>query len=638
MKFIAVIFFLILASVSAFAEDLLLDSKWSVELPKGTITLRDLSERGFLKSFPQGDNVQVKYTGKFQVESAAVGKNSLMILPATWLPMSIELNGIDITPAELKSSLKTKIYELNKVDIPGSFLKESNELKISISGVPMLQGFRGGDFEILPSGALPMGLNFRDFFINSIHSTVFLSCSILIGLFSLVLINLMGNRNVRHISLATASLMIVPYHLLTSEFYSFLFSTSDAPFKFQIYFQSISWLAWGYFLLSSTESKLVGSLLTKKWFFTGLVTYYGIVGVSAKWIPFHILSVLITPSLLIAIFVGSYWLYVQNRHQKFSFLIAAGALCFGWASLVSHILEGNLYFLGYTATFFMTLGFYDITSDFVKSSRRDRSAGQLLNNLLPTPIFSSVSSLLDTGAGPVEIRQALRGDGILTTIFVDICSYGEMSLRLPSKIVYLARTEVFEFLKTIAEQNEHFFIKSIGDSVHFAGGFGNDPSYKISQSKLSTSCLNTVKEMLDRVDELNLMLKEKDLPSVRLKVSASIGHGEFSLEGTNKQVRYDIVGHWVNVTKRLEEAMNNDFYKANGYNCALVSANLFSHCEDVNLRKRFMKEMMVTDKHGLKYPAYIGNQYVENVKHDDLLKAVYGQFSHNESDDKKKVG
>lgn len=146
MKIFVVTLFFILASASAFAEDLLLESKWSVELPKGPLSLRDLSERGFLKSYPQGDNVEVKYTGKIQIESAAVGKNSLMILPATWLPMSIELNGIDITPAELKSPLKTKIYELNKVDIPGNFLKETNEIKISISGVPMLQGFRGGGF------------------------------------------------------------------------------------------------------------------------------------------------------------------------------------------------------------------------------------------------------------------------------------------------------------------------------------------------------------------------------------------------------------------------------------------------------------------------------------------------------------
>jgi class 3 adenylate cyclase len=576
--------------------------------------------------------VQITYSGKFECQSCRTEKK-LLIIPASWVPLSVKLNGIDITPATLQQNIKANIYEANKIDIPLGIAKEENFLEVSMTGPPMLLGFRGGDLDITDASHLPIETYLRDFFLNSVHSTLFAAMALLIGIFTLLLLKFLGKTEVKQVSLAVASLSIIPYHLLTSDFYLNIFSQIESPFKFQMFFQAISWISWGYFLLSSSENRIVENVLMKKWFLSSVIGYFAIVACLANRLTFNQMSLMITPSLLIPLFVGPYWLMKQNRHQKFSFVIAFCAVGFGYLSFLSHVIQGNLYFLGYSITFFMTLGFYDLVGDFVRSSRRDRSAGELLSNLLPSPVFSKVSELLSQGSGPREIKMALRGDATLTTIFIDICSYGEMSLRIPSKVVYAARTEVFEFLKQIAEKHEHYFIKSIGDSVHFAGGFGGQQ--KISQSKLAIGCLLAVQEMLDKVDELNFLLKDKDLPLVKIKISATLGHGEFGLEGTEQQIRYDIVGHWVNVTKRLEDAMNADFYKEYGYNVALVSSSLFNHCEDVSLRRRFFKEFTVRDKHGTSYTAFIGCQYDDNIQHDEFLKAVYGQFSH---DDSKKKG
>ncbi|MEZ4872090.1 MAG: adenylate/guanylate cyclase domain-containing protein [Bdellovibrionales bacterium] len=240
-------------------------------------------------------------------------------------------------------------------------------------------------------------------------------------------------------------------------------------------------------------------------------------------------------------------------------------------------------------------------------------------------MLQQVEDLIEGGSDIEQIRSKIRSDRTVSTIFVDICSFGEMTAQMSSTIVYETRTFVFKKLSDILAPHHLYFVKPMGDSAHFCGGIGDDVE---TQTETATNCIRGVIQILDSIDKINLRLREQDLPGIELKVSATLGHAEFGLEGTSNDLRFDVQGHWINMAKRLEDAMNSDFYQKYGKNCALVSENLFKFCKDIRLQERFALKHNIKDKHSIVINARVGQQYPDQINRDDALEAIYGQFAH----------
>ena len=198
--------------------------------------------------------------------------------------------------------------------------------------------------------------------------------------------------------------------------------------------------------------------------------------------------------------------------------------------------------------------------------------------------------------------------------------------QLPKDIVIASREYVFHFIGTVLEKYKLEMVKTIGDNVHFACGLQKNPS--ISDSEIALYILSGISELLDEMDNLNSQLKSRLLPMMKIKISATIGPCSISLDGYQKNIRFDIHGHWVNVAKRYEEFMNHDFYQKYGKNVSIVSHNLVTLCTDMKIRIRFSEPISVIDKHQQVYQAYVGRQYSGSLKLEDFVGGVYGQFSH----------
>lgn len=605
-----------------------LNHAWKLRAGTKEVALENIDSRWRdISVIDESNSNDIEYYKEFSLDEAQRKEpGQFIIVPPSWMPYQIFVNGQDISEIRANHSTPEKIYSYRIYRIPNALLGNENNVKILAKGEKILGGFRGSEVLVTSHKSYLIPAYLKNFFLNDVL-IIFSILSFSISLTCFLIAKMESAHRRQYILLGLASITIIPHHLLSTSFYGWLFENPTAPFRFHLFFQAITWTSFALFygLTSGSETVVRISQGRKMLGFVG--TYILSVLAFSLYSPFGVFFTLISPLFAISAIIAPIWLY-QYRHDLVVFCMGASGITLSVVSLISDVTTLNIYTHGYGAMLITLTGFYFFIKTFVRSAKRDRSAGELLKLMLPDPIHLTLDALIDAGAPVVQIREKLRGDSTLTNIFIDICSYGKMANTLPPRIVYETRSSVFQFINAIMIRNGVAFIKSIGDSAHFVGGLYQGE--KTSNSLLAKHTLLAVMELLDGIDAMNIHLKEKDLPGVKLKISATIGVCEFGLEGPSSQLRYDVQGHWVNVTKRLEDAMDQRFYETYSQNVALVAAALITKCEDLTIRKRFRDLFAITDKNGIKYEAYVGRQYAEVIDHSDFMRAIYGQFSHGD--------
>lgn len=570
------------------------------------------------------DELEVTYHKEFELGEQLKDMNLIFIMPNTWVPKQIFINGTNFTALKGEGGAGSYIYRKKILRVSSSLMKQKNHIKIIAYGNKYLGGFRTNDFMLRPESKGVVDIKANQFLYNDIHFG-FLVLSLIIGTICLfVSLNVSIDRP-KNLAIAVASFSLIPYHLLTTNFYGLLFENPTTPFRLQLVFQALTWLAWAYYLTLALGKKSFFARLGSKKTLIGISIYMAVVTGASLTAPFMIFQALLMPAFVLpAIIIIPWWMSLSNESPVIT--TASGiAIVLAYATLASDVLALNYYFSGYSVTIFTSISLFFFLKNYMKAAIGLKSVSGFIDHLLPEPVVHRIEDLLEEGSDLEQIREKIRGDRVVSTVFVDICSFGEMTAQVSSTIVYETRTYVFERLADILTPHKLFFIKPMGDSAHFCGGLNRETE---TQTEIATNCLLGVIDVLDNIDTINLELQEKDLPSVEVKVSATLGHAEFGLEGTRENLRFDVQGHWINMAKRLEDAMDSNFYTAHGRNCALVSENIFKFCKDIHLQERFPTKHSVSDKHSIVISAYVGQQYPDQISREDALSAIYGQFAH----------
>jgi class 3 adenylate cyclase len=615
-------------TVNGWTATLDLDTNWKVSYKNQVISHRFnlLWKNTHLANEEQ---IEIVYTSDFEFPQEGGSILHHLIIPSSWMPYQVILNGTLVADNGYSTNSINRIYASRLVPLPNSLFRTQNKLMITAKGAPLLGGFRSDQIIITDNQSKIHQEQLKNFYLNDVH-LLFFMISLALGIFCFIIHYKLRDVSFKYLYLGIASITILPYHLLTTTFYSNFNLPITAPFRIQLFFQVLSWTFWGIFFLSNQQSERSQNYFRNLFFNLLFVPYLIFVGWAGVSLSYQWYSTIIVPCFLVPLFLGTYWLVsLAQRERKLFFLAIAGVLT-AHISFLSELLNLNLYLIGLSTTLFGIIGSLLFLTEYFGTSERNKSSTNFLSQLLPTPIKDEVNELINKGAGKDEVVQKLRGDGTLINIFVDICSFGRLTRELSSKTVYETRLTVFNFISDILVQHDIHFIKPVGDSMHFCGGILLHS--RPSQTRISTACIYGVRDILDGIDSLNAVLKEKNLPEVKLKVSATIGHCEFGFEGTSNNLRFDVQGHWVNITKRLEDHMDKNFYEKYGQNVALISENLFKFSENVSLRKRFFATERVTDKDGKVYEALVGQQYQEAVTDQDVMNAIFGQFSHQRRD------
>lgn len=574
------------------------------------------------------ETVTVTYKKEFFFEAGEPQGLHYLIIPSSWTPYEIFFNGVHVTDNSLSHRQVARIYSNRIIPLASNLLKGKNQLTLVGRGHPLLGGFRSDRIFLTSDVSVLQKEELRNFFVNDIHIFFFIF-ALSLSLFFLVIHFKLPKVSLKYLYLAIASVTILPYHLLTTQFYAFFGLSDTAPFRIQLFFQLLSWAFWGLFFLSSQRQQEAHQNFFKNRYFSGVFWGYSIlVGWASISFPYAWFSALIIPMFLVPAVVVTNWLIQLAQERRSLFFVAILAVLSGQISLLSEVFDLNLYLIGISHTLFGLIGSMLFVSEYLRTAEKNESSSQFLSQLLPAPIKFEVQKMIEEGLDKQEIIRRLRGDGTLSNIFVDICSFGKLTRELSSKSVYETRLLVFNFISEILLKHDIHFIKPVGDSMHFCGGI--QIQRRSSQTKLSTACIYGVIDILDSVDQLNKLLEEKMLPEIKVKISATIGHCEYGFEGASDNLRFDVQGHWVNVTKRFEDAMDVGFYERFGKNVALISENLFKFSENMDLRKRFLHPYRVTDKDGKVYEALVGQQYQEAVTDQDVMHAILGQFIHHE--------
>lgn len=574
---------------------------------------------------PNVEQVEIEYIAEFKTPELNGASLPYLVIPSSWMPYQISLNGIVIADQGFSDQRISKIFSAQLIAIPKNQFQPTNTLLIKSIGSPLLGGFRSDNIVITDETTILQNEKIKTFFLNDIHILFFI-ISLALSVFGFMVHIKLKNVSFKYLYLGIASAAILPYHLLTTNFYSFFKLPLTAPFRIQLFFQVISWVFWGIFFLSNQKTQMNENYFRRLSYSVPFLIYVMFVGFAAFYFDFSLYSKIITPLFLVPAFLCTYWLLNLAQERKGLFFLAIAAVLTAHISLVSEILNLNAYLIGLSTTLQSIIGGLLFLTEYFGTAEQNRSSSEFLGQLLPIPIKEEVHNLIQKGAPKENIVTSLRGDGTLTNIFVDICSFGKLTRELSSKTVYETRLYVFNFISEILIQKDIHFIKPVGDSMHFCGGILIHT--RPSQTRISTACIYGVRDILDAIDTMNQNLKEKNLPEVKLKVSATIGHCEYGFEGTSSNLRFDVQGHWVNITKRFEDHMDRNFYDTYGQNVALISENLFKFSENLSLRKRFLTTFKVTDKDGKVYEALVGQQYPEAVTDQEMMKAIFGQFSH----------
>lgn len=573
------------------------------------------------------DNVSVVYSNSFMLKENDVENSFVIIVPQSWLPYKIFINEKELLSQFSRSNVKPDIFKSEIIPVPLDYLQlnNSNSIKIESSGQVLLGGFRERAMLLTNSKDIIFKQQIVNLFRNDAH-LFFAAVCVLVFILAMIFGLFFEERRLAFLNLAIGSLAFVPYTLLSTSLYSTFVTNGERSFLLNLSMQFLSWPCFASFVLNLQQTEIknpaIKFLSSKKSLLANIFASFGLICLSFfinfKTFQSIVLATFLFPLLMVPLLLKYTY---QNKPLWVATLISSLSSI---SNLASDIFGLNYYYSAYGIVAFIATGFVVIVVDNFHVSLSAKTLAQIVRSFLPKSIYSSIEELVLSGSDIESVKGRVHRYSTSSIVFVDLCDWGVMNDQLPRTVVMDARDFVFEYIGTTFEKYGLELVKTIGDNMHFVCGLNK--SYAKNDIEISNNTLSAIVELLDSLDSMAAQLVQRQLPIIKVKISATLGTNSHALEGYRGSLRFDMQGHWVNVAKRFEESMNSDFYAKYGRNSALVSRALITLCSDLNLRSRFQEPFTATDKHGQRFDGYIGRQSASGLNTTDFVQALYGQF------------
>jgi class 3 adenylate cyclase len=255
---------------------------------------------------------------------------------------------------------------------------------------------------------------------------------------------------------------------------------------------------------------------------------------------------------------GAYpWLFLSVRVIcTYAMLIALSGLRYStrvviYTGLATLLLNTSIFALLAPATFrwptamlgVITLSCVAICTAYNVASliriHRDAAAKESLARFLPPELVEQVMNDPGLLQRKTERRNA-------TVIFTDIRGFTRFSEKMsPEQVVEFLNDFLEEMTGAIMDHNG-MLDKYIGDAV--MGVFGV-PFYADDHA---LRALKTALDMRDRLNRLNINLKEKGLPELSIGIGLHTGELLIGAIGSTRRLDYTVIGDTVNVASRIE--------------------------------------------------------------------------------------
>tara|TARA_A100001015_G_scaffold190206_1_gene211884 strand:- start:47 stop:1822 length:1776 start_codon:yes stop_codon:yes gene_type:complete len=205
-----------------------------------------------------------------------------------------------------------------------------------------------------------------------------------------------------------------------------------------------------------------------------------------------------------------------------------------------YIFQAALPLFGFWFTFIAAIG-YNSFSEFLEKQK----VKQTFSMYVSPKILKELSQNYKT------VQPELGKEKEVTILFSDIRSFTSLTETHPVKIIIQLLNDYFDAMIELIQENDGTVDKIIGDAIM---AFWNAP---IDTENHALKAVRTAIMMQERLKDLNVMWKEKGLPTLDTGIGINTGSCIIGNIGSKRRVNYTLIGDSVNATARLESLCKN---------------------------------------------------------------------------------
>jgi class 3 adenylate cyclase len=297
-------------------------------------------------------------------------------------------------------------------------------------------------------------------------------------------------------------------------------------------------------------------------------------------------------SLIVLAFLTSY-LALGVKIRRSIFIILAGALGIAAAGIAGFA-YGSVQFDWHILTSFILVnGSALISLRIVKEDKQIRQIESALEGMVPEAVLKSVMNQ------PELVRQR-PNELNLTVMFVDIEGFSlRTKTMLPADVFRILHAQIGQ-ISSVVHAHGGVVDRILGDGIMAYFGYNFDPDGAANQHDHAyRALLCAVEIQRECVHMINSLTDQQSFSGtyIPLRIGLNTGDSFLGNLGSGKRIDLTIVGHTVNLAKRLEDAC--DTFRV------LLSSSTYDRIKDLGLLNKFENISL--------RPRYM------SVKHEDQL-------------------
>ncbi|NJN72751.1 MAG: adenylate/guanylate cyclase domain-containing protein [Limnothrix sp. RL_2_0] len=234
-------------------------------------------------------------------------------------------------------------------------------------------------------------------------------------------------------------------------------------------------------------------------------------------------------------------------------LVIAGGLLFGIVGTweVGFILLGNYIWIPVAAPMVTFIGamslviIYQSYQDFRQQKMVMTLLGQNASPAIANALWEERSSLLSSGH--------LTGSSLTATmLFLDIRGFSTISERMVPEKLLIWLNELLEMVTHEVQSRHGIVNKFTGDGIIaiFGVPVPRETNAEIAQD--AQACVTAAVAIAKCLDQINEAYKEKELPTIKLRIGIFTGEVVAGSLGGKDRMEYGVIGDSVNTASRLE--------------------------------------------------------------------------------------
>jgi class 3 adenylate cyclase len=234
-------------------------------------------------------------------------------------------------------------------------------------------------------------------------------------------------------------------------------------------------------------------------------------------------------------------------------LVMGGGLLLGIVGTweVGFLLLGNFVWIPVAAPMISFIGavslviIYQSYQDFRQQKMVMTLLGQNASPAIANALWEERSSLLSSGH--------LTGNSLTATmLFLDVRGFSTVSETMVPENLLLWLNELLEMVTHEVQSRNGIVNKFTGDGIIAIFGVPVPRETKEEIAKDAQACIAASVAIAERLDQVNNIYREKELPTIKLRIGIFTGEVVAGSLGGKDRMEYGVIGDSVNTASRLE--------------------------------------------------------------------------------------